>query len=205
MGRTASRTSNLTVDQITAMRPKRVTVNGAMRYLGTCSEEERVAALARVDAAYAESKLAPAEYIGPSVPQARTKLYLRKNLVPAVFVVLEDHREARGTMKGSTDGSFRRYFSFNTERMIVEQEIDDLMLVGIPRNLRSWINEKNKPARLGYIGVCELDSDRAWTDEQRATWKLFGEIANLTETIIDKARRQPAPKHYGNGRIYNPW
>lgn len=203
MGRSAPRSCNLTVDQLTAERPKRASVGSAMRYLSKCSAEERVEALARVDTAFAEMKVAPVAYIGPGVPQLRSKLYLKKNLVPVVFVMLEDHREDRGTIRGSTDGSLRRAFSFRATGLVIEERADSLILAGIPRRTRSWINERFKPARLGWLGTPDLDGE--WTDEQRAAWARLGETANLTERIIDKARTQPAPKHYGNGRVYNPW
>jgi hypothetical protein len=195
------RTSNLTIEQLTAERPKRPSVGGAMRYLATCSPEERVEALARADAAFAEIKSGPIKFIGPGVPKARTDLYLKKNLVPAVFVMLEDHRADRGTMRASTDGSFRRAFNFSTKGMVVEQDTGGLMLVAIPRRTRAWINRKFSASRLGWPGGIELAGE--WTEEQRATWKLLYETADMTETFIDKARR-PAPRRRTYAGI-SPW
>lgn len=201
MRRAARSTCNLTVDQLTEERPKRASVGAAMRYLAHCSPEERVEALARVDAAFAEIQAAPIAFAGPGIPKARTKLYLKKNMVPVTFVILEDHRENRGTMRASTDGSLRRSFSFKTTGLIIEEQSDAIVLAGIARRTRSWINETFKSARLGWAERSELDGQ--WTDEQRATWALFCETADLTERIIDKARL-PAPRRRTFTGL-NPW
>lgn len=200
MTRIIPRACNLTVDQLTEERPKRASFSGAMRYLSNCTPEERVEALARVDAAFAEIVATPAQFIGPGIPQARSKSYLKKNLVPVTFVMLEDHRADRGTMRASTDGSFRRAFNFRTTGLIVEERAGSLFLAGIPRRTRTWINQKFVDARLGWSHG-QLDGN--WTDEQRATWARFREIADLTEHVIDKDRAPPPSRRTYVG--INPW
>lgn len=201
MGRGARSTCRLTVEQLTEEKPPRASVGAAMRYLAHCSPEERVEAMARVDAAFAEIQASPIAFAGPGIPKARTQLYLKKNFVPAAIVVLDDHRSDRGTMQASTDGSVRRSFWFDTRDMIVEQASDRLMLVGIPRWRRSRINERFKSARLGWAERSDLDGE--WADEQRAAWALLCETADLTERIIDKARL-PAPRRSTLTGL-NPW
>lgn len=204
MGRGARSTCRATVDQLMERhepQPKRYSVGGALRYLADCSPEERAEALARVDAAFAEIQASPIAFAGPGVPKTRTSLYLKKNLVPVAIVILDDHRADRPTMRASTDGSIRRAFNFSTDRMIVEEEIDGLILAGIPRTTRSWINQKFSSARLGWAERSQLDGE--WTDEQRETWKRFCDTADLTERIIDKARKVPPRRSTLTG--LNPW
>jgi hypothetical protein len=201
MARSARSTCRLTVEQLTADRPQRASVGAAMRYLARCSPEERAEAMARVDAAFAEIQAAPIAFTGPGIPKARTSLYLKKNMVPVAFVILEDHRADRGTLRASTDGSVRRSFWFSAERLIIEEQDENLVLAGIPRRTRTWINEKNKSARLGYAARSDLEGEA--TDERRATWKRLCEIADATEQIIDKARKIPTRRSTLTG--LNPW
>jgi hypothetical protein len=155
-------------------------------------------------AAFEEVRARRSVGIGVGVPAARSNHYARKNMVAVTFVKLEDRIE-RGTILASRDGSAKCAFSVPAKKLTIEPEsTGDLILAGMPRSLCSWVNVTFPKANLGWPGVvANFAGD--WTEDQRSTYGFLMEVANLTNNLVDRARRPP-PRNYGKGYTgSNPW